>query len=103
MKKWIVFLVLVFVSRFVVADDHLYFEYLSTCYKTTRGSWDAAYVQYEGRLFGDTPIVSISNDKKVIWVKAANFEGAFYYTETLPGGDRLYNYKEVEEIGRAHV
>lgn len=39
MKKWIVFLVLVFVSRFVVADDHLYFEYLSTCYKTTRGSW----------------------------------------------------------------
>lgn len=42
MKKWIVFLVLVFVSRFVVADDHLYFEYLSTCYKTTRGSWIAA-------------------------------------------------------------
>ena len=102
MKKWIVFLVLVFVSRFVVADDHLYFEYLSTCYKTTRGSWDAAYVQYEGRLFGNTPIVSISNDKKVIWVKAANFEGAFYYTETLPGGDRLYNYKEVE-VDAPHI
>ncbi len=39
--------------------------------------------------------MSISNDKKVIWVKAATFEGAFYHTETLPGGDRLYNYKEM--------
>ncbi|MBR3846115.1 MAG: hypothetical protein IKM37_00965 [Alistipes sp.] len=95
MKKWFVFLVMVLAARLAAADEHVVYEYLSTCYKNTQGSWNAAYVQHEGRLFGNTPTLSISNDKKVVWVKAANFEGAFYYIETLPGGDRLYNYKEV--------
>ncbi len=81
MRKWFVFLVMVLAARLVIADEHIVYEYLSTCYKNTQKSWNAAYVQYEGRLFGNTPTLSISNDKKVIWVKAANFERALTASE----------------------
>lgn len=76
------------------ADEHRCYEYEVTAYNAEGGGLTSNKVEYEGRLLGSSPVLSISSDKKVIWVKAGSFEGRFIRGEDSSNG-MYYYYDEV--------